>query len=407
MALDDIDVSDKVLICGGGIGGLALGVALAKVGIPAVVLERGEQLRSAGAGIRLQTNAWHALEQLGVADTLRKEHIRMESLEVLRDNGRYLGGATYRDDEENRGVVRNELIIALAAQLPNGSLYLSSDVQSVKIDERGNGVAVLRNGKELRPKLLVGADGVNSRVTKALGLSSVTYSGQVGIRAIARFKEGIPNFDRVTRGIMGGPNGEFDLLFPLTDKIMYYASVFSLPEVEAKTFNNEKALQYLHSNAKHIAEQFNIPLWLSHIKPEDIYAHQLKDRAPDKDKAWGKGTVTLIGDAAHPTTPFLGQGGAMALEDSVELAAMLNSMTKSEGGWEKASPQAIAEALRAFELKRAPRCHDMVQLARNNGAMMCMKRSWLGVLLRDLFIMVAARLTRVSFYTNWDVKLAA
>lgn len=49
-----------------------------QVGIPAVVLERGEQLRSAGAGIRLQTNAWHALEQLGVADTLRKEHIRME-----------------------------------------------------------------------------------------------------------------------------------------------------------------------------------------------------------------------------------------------------------------------------------------------------------------------------------------
>ena len=65
------------------------------------------------------------------------------------------------------------------------------------------------------------------------------------------------------------------------------------------------------------------------------------------------------------------------MQDSVELAAMLNSMTKSEGGWEKASPQAIAEALRAFELKRAPRCHDMVQLARNNGAMMCMKRSWL------------------------------
>lgn len=56
---------------------------------------------------------------------------------MLRDNGRYLGGATYRDDEENRGVVRNELIIALAAQLPKGSLHLSSDVQSVKIDERG------------------------------------------------------------------------------------------------------------------------------------------------------------------------------------------------------------------------------------------------------------------------------
>ena len=65
------------------------------------------------------------------------------------------------------------------------------------------------------------------------------------------------------------------------------------------------------------------------------------------------------------------------MQDSVELAAMLNLMTKSEGGWEKASPQAIAEALRAFELKRAPRCHDMVQLARNNGAMICMKRSWL------------------------------
>ncbi|EIE20642.1 FAD/NAD(P)-binding domain-containing protein [Coccomyxa subellipsoidea C-169] len=355
MALHDIDVSDKVLICGGGIGGLALGVALAKVGIPAVVLERGEQLRSAGAGIRLQTNAWHALEQLGVADTLRKEHIRMESLEVTRDNGRYLGGATYRDDEENRGVVRDELIVALAAGLPKGSFYLSSNVQSVRIDERGNGVAVLKSGKELRPKMLVGADGVNSRVTKALGFSSVAYSGQA----------------------------------------------------EAKTFNNEKALQYLHSNAEHIAEQFNMPLWLSHINPEDIYAHQLKDRAPDKDKAWGKGTVTLIGDAAHPTTPFLGQGGAMALEDSVELAAMLYSMTKSEGGWEKASPQAIAEALRAFELKRAPRCHDMVQLGRKNGAMICMKRSRLGVLLRDLFIMVAARLTRVSFYTDWDVKLTA
>ena len=53
----------------------------------------------------------------------------------------------------------------------------------------------------------------------------------MGCRAIARFEEGIPNFDRVTRGIMGGPEGQFDLLFPLTDKIMYYASVFSLPEV--------------------------------------------------------------------------------------------------------------------------------------------------------------------------------
>ena len=134
---------------------------LEQVGIPAVVLERGHQLRSAGAGIRLQTNAWHALEQLGVADTLRQKHIRQDryvqdarkgsvlrqhmtgqpcwicSFQVHRNTGKYIGGAAYKENEENRGVVRNELIMALADALPKGCLFLGCNIQDVRLDEHG------------------------------------------------------------------------------------------------------------------------------------------------------------------------------------------------------------------------------------------------------------------------------
>ena len=115
----------------------------------------------------------------------------------------------------------------------------------------------------------------------------------------------MPAMTNKAQVIIGGPEGQFDLLFPLTDGVVYYASVILLPEVrawvsacaehrfmqdasgvsgcpllqaEAREFDADRALEYLHINAKNIDKRFNIPLVISKIGPTDIYAHRLADR---------------------------------------------------------------------------------------------------------------------------------
>ncbi|CAA7057581.1 unnamed protein product [Microthlaspi erraticum] len=145
-----------IVILGGGIAGLATSLALHRKGIKSIVLERSELVRSEGAAFGIQTNGWLALQQLGVADKLRLNSLPIHQMrDVLIEKGikrrESVGPASYG---EVRGVVRNDMVRALADALPIGTIRLGCEIVSVKLDETMSFPIVhVRNGPNIKAKV--------------------------------------------------------------------------------------------------------------------------------------------------------------------------------------------------------------------------------------------------------------
>ncbi|VVB00992.1 unnamed protein product [Arabis nemorensis] len=172
-----------IVIVGGGISGLATSLALHRKGMKSVVLERSESVRSEGAAFGIQTNGWLALQQLGVADTLRLNSLPIDQIrDVLIEKGTKLretvGPASHG---EVRGVMRNDLVRALAHALPLGTLRLGCEIVSVKLNETMSYPIV---------QVLIGCDGSNSVVTRFLGLNPTKALGSRAIRGFTKYPDG-------------------------------------------------------------------------------------------------------------------------------------------------------------------------------------------------------------------------
>ncbi|KAF3496256.1 hypothetical protein F2Q69_00060011 [Brassica cretica] len=182
-----------IVIVGGGIAGLATSLALHRKGIKSIVLEKSESVRSEGAAFGIQTNGWLALQQLGVADKLRLNslpihQIRDVMIEKKIKQRESVGPASHG---EVRGVIRNDMVRALAHALPVGTLRLGSQIVSVKLDEATSFPIVhLRNGQDIKAKVLIGCDGSNSIVSKFLGLNPTKALDSRAVRGFTNYPNG-------------------------------------------------------------------------------------------------------------------------------------------------------------------------------------------------------------------------
>jgi 2-polyprenyl-6-methoxyphenol hydroxylase-like FAD-dependent oxidoreductase len=333
----------KVLIIGGGIGGLAAAIALRKVGIAATVYESSNALREIGAGLTLWKNAVRAIEKLGLSNELAAIGMPMTEGGVRSWRGDVLS-ETFVDRHDPSVVQatvvrRSELLAMLSAALDEGVVQLQAKCVGFKQDDVGVW-AQFADGSEIFGDALIGADGIHSVVRSQLfGKEKPRYSGYTGWRGVAHLEhEHIPAATTES----WGRGRRFGLAPIRQGQVIWYATLNIAEGTADDPIGRKKRLLALfgdwHEPIKAVIEATDE----SAILHNDIY-----DRKPVQH--WSRGRVTLLGDAAHPMTPNLGQGACQAIEDAVTLAQCLKQHS------------CVVAALQTYQKRRVSRTNSIVR----------------------------------------------
>jgi 2-polyprenyl-6-methoxyphenol hydroxylase-like FAD-dependent oxidoreductase len=346
----------RVLIVGAGPGGLTAATAFARAGIDAQVFERAPQLGEIGAGLGLQTNAVRALTELGLGTEVLDRAVSVNQ-EIYSRRGRLLARLPYDEIARERSVPgvsilrRTDVQEILRGAVDPGKLHLGAECVGVEQDS-DSAIAHFADGSSERGALIVGADGLRSVVRSAMhGEQEPRYSGFTSWRAITTQDPSLLPADVFRLFI--GPGTQF-ALFPLRGAI-YWSGTFVAPAGEQDPVDGHRAACLLRFGG------FPSPAatLIESTAEEDIFRTDIYDRDPIGQ--WTGGRLVLLGDAAHPTTPFQGQGASMAIEDAVALAKAVSS----SAGLIDAS--ALARALESYQAQRAERANAIVLQSRGRG----------------------------------------
>jgi 2-polyprenyl-6-methoxyphenol hydroxylase-like FAD-dependent oxidoreductase len=343
--------SERVLIVGGGIGGLAAAVALRRVGLAASVFERAPELNEIGAGISLWSNAVQALGRLGLAEAVVARGTVLDHALTLTAAGRLLSdvdlaGLAHRAGCVSACVHRAELQSVLATAV-GPALRLGA--ACVEVAEESDGVTVrLADGGTERGTLLVGADGIHSVVRVHLhGPTESRRAGYVAYRGMARFD--VPESPPDRSRLILGPGAQAGIFPCGPGRTYWFATAPATAVPPAGPAGDQKA---------EALERFRgwyalLPEVIAATEPAAVMRHDVLDLPPVWP--WGRDRVTLLGDAAHATTPNLGQGACQALEDAVFLADSLRQHGPTPAG------------LRRYEEARRHRTERVVRLSWSMG----------------------------------------
>jgi 2-polyprenyl-6-methoxyphenol hydroxylase-like FAD-dependent oxidoreductase len=319
----------RAIVVGGGIGGLSAAIALRRAGWDAAVYERAERPGEIGAGISLWPNALAALEHLQVWPDVRHAGA-MQVGGARRSDGRWINRMTPNAPPpvEIRLVHRAELHAQLRAALPDGVLVANSEVRAVTPD----GEVEFATGRVERADLVVAADGLHSTCrARLLGdHPGARYAGFTAWRGVTAGP-----FPLDAAAETWGRGAEFGATI-LTDSRVYWFATANLPEAARAGDEHAEVLRRFgrwHDPVRRIVEATEPGAVLRH----DIY--ELARPLPP----FSSGRVALLGDAAHAMTPNLGQGACLAMEDAVELAALV------------ARDDNVPAALREYDARRRPR----------------------------------------------------
>ncbi len=334
------------LIIGGGIGGLAAAIALRQIGLEVTVFERVAELHEVGAGLSLWANAIKALDHLGLGDEIRalalpeaEGAIRTPDGKPLMQTSNVQLRAKFGELSVmvHRGALHDLLRRALGQEIRLG-------MACVAVEEENQGIrARFRNGQEVQGDLLIGADGLHSQIRAQFhGQQPPQYSGYTAWRGVVAFAP-----EQLQPGETWGAGARFGQV-PMQDQRVYWFATCNVPPGQQSPDSEKAALLRI------FGEWHNPIRALIEATPEvAILRNDIYDRPPLK--SWGRGHSTLLGDAAHPMTPNLGQGACQALEDAVILAKQLQATAD------------IPAALRAYEARRIPRTSKIVQQSRRVG----------------------------------------
>lgn len=333
-------VDAEVVIVGAGIGGLATALALRRVGVGVarpggvLVLERHPELRSTGAALTIFPNGWFALRALGVAHKLTSRYDAFETSRVTAlETGetqvfRFAGDKSRTsDDVRVRPMHRKALLEALAEELPAGTIRFSSKLVSISTEtaEGSPDIAALRldDGTVIRAKVVIGCDGVHSVVAEWLGLSEPASSGRSCVRGLSVFPDG-HNLKKELRQFLS--EGLRAGMVPISDTDVYWFLVNNTIGAEKEAGADPvKILREVTDNLGRNmpAEYLDV---VRHSDHGNLSWAPLLYRPP-----WAilrgpaaRGPITVAGDAFHPMTPDMAQGGCSALEDAVVLARALS-----------------------------------------------------------------------------------
>jgi 2-polyprenyl-6-methoxyphenol hydroxylase-like FAD-dependent oxidoreductase len=337
-------------VAGGGIGGLTAAIALRRAGFEVRVFERAEEIREIGSGIAISPNAVAALRRIGLDRAVIEAGVTAERLDLYSARGASLARLSPRTlgpeiDAPfvciHRATLQRVLLEAL------GQEVVETGCEAVGCETETDGVTLLLgDGRRVPGAVLVGADGLRSRVrAEVLGDGEPLYAGYTAWRAVTP-----PGFlPRPTATSETWGRGHRFGIVPLPGDRVYWYATSNAPagRRDEPGALKDALLRVFAAWHPPIAE-------LITATPEEaILRTDILHRRPVR--RWGKGRITLLGDAAHPLTPNLGQGACLAIEDAVVLADCLRAATDPAG------------ALKHYERLRWPRAWGIALRAEHLG----------------------------------------
>lgn len=341
----------KILIIGGGIGGLCSAVSLQRLGRAVEVFDASPHFQPVGAGIGIGSNAMQALSEIGVGETVFANGYILKSMVFQNAYGKKLNSVDFTAlgnnlNQQNITIHRAELHRTfLDSLLPETIRY---GKKCVTVHQTSTGVtARFEDGTSASGDLLIAADGIHSKIRQQLIPNSAPrYAGYTCWRGITQNNGRVEEF--VSRE-MWSVNGRFGLAPMKGGNIYWFACINT-------TARNTR---YQQLSADAVANLFGhfpavVPDLIKSTPEENLLHHDILDIRPLRRFVFNR--IVLLGDAAHATTPNMGQGAGQAIEDAIVLA---NSL--------KRFPQ-LEEALSYYEQKRVARTGKVIRLSRQIGA---------------------------------------
>jgi salicylate hydroxylase len=376
----------KVLIAGGGVAGLTLGLGLRRHGIDAEVFERTDGFGLVGSGLVLSPNGMKALDHVDrtlgalVRETGRPNTPQAGVL-MFTWRGRRLAAQPFGDLEGNWGaplvaIMRADLhrlltaAVASPAQTGAGKLTVHHGAAVTGVTQDDSSVTVaLSDGRTITGDVLAGADGVRSAVRAAvLNAGPPRYTGYTSVRGSAPTPSVYPD------GFITGGRGAQFFCSAVSGERLYWTCTLRAPEGQWPAKPADQALADLRERLDRWHEP--IPSMIDSCDRDDFLVTDIHDRPPLT--RWCTGRVILLGDAAHPMSPMLGQGANMAIEDAACLADQL------------ARSASLPEAVTEYERIRIKRANKYARMSGMLGKLGHMSNP-LGVAFRDTMIRIMMR----------------
>jgi 2-polyprenyl-6-methoxyphenol hydroxylase-like FAD-dependent oxidoreductase len=371
-----------IAIIGGGIGGLTTALALQQSGFDFEVFEQAPELLDVGAAIAIWPNAMRLLERLNIAEKILENSGVMEEIRWVDQHGRLINRISISQTAKGRkapavALHRADLQSTLLEALPESSIHL--DHSLVHHSQQGDKmIATFANGNSIEANFLIGADGIHSDVrSQFLNDGDPLFRGYAVWRGLSSV---IPDSIPPATAIEFHGRGKRFGLGPVgLGRVGWWASANAThPDAQSDL------LRLFKGWAQPVLQLIEATPTSSILKTGAF------DRPSTKN--WGKGRMTLLGDAIHPTTPNLGQGGCLAMEDAIVLARCFEKYG------------AVEEALRAYERCRYKRTAAVSRYSRYYGSVGQWENVWARGLRKAVLSLVpesvARRVMQIVF--NYD-----
>jgi salicylate hydroxylase len=350
----------RVIIVGGGIGGLAAALFLRSAGIDAVVYEQAQEAREVGAGIVVSPNMVRLMAKLGLADGLEAFSVKLEAAWEFRrwEDGRVLsvqemGEACKRLYSAHCYVAHRAELLALFQQaLPHQLLHLDRRCVEINQDEHGaTATFVSRDGHKARVSadVVIGADGIHSIVRKAVAPEvNARFSGLSAFRCLVPAARAPEIALRPVQTLWLGP-GRHLVHYPISSgRLINVVAIVPAGEWRTESWTADGRVEDLIAEF----EGWNEPVGELIGSVTETRRWAIYDRDPLE--RWTEGRIALLGDAAHAMLPFFAQGAAQAIEDAFVLAECLRC----------AAPGEAQQALQRYEQIRRPRASQVQLMSR-------------------------------------------
>ena len=348
----------RVLIAGGGIGGLTAALCLAEAGFEVSLFEQSAEFGEVGAGIQLSPNCTRVLHHLGLEPALASCAFLPEGMEFRAwKSGKVIGSWVLGQAVRDRygfpywNIHRSDLLRVLvdAAEL-TPAIELNKGSAVTGFEQEGR-VRTVVDGAVYEGDVLIGADGIHSAVRAQLfGGDAPQFTGNVAWRALvptARLPRGLV---RPVATAWWGPHKHFVHYYLRSGALVNCVCVVEKTGWEIESWTERGEFEELKSDFAGWHE--DVHALIDNVDRDSLYKWALHDRAPMA--RWGQGAVTLLGDACHPTLPFMAQGAAMAIEDAAVLAGCL------------AAADSVPAGLRRYEDLRRQRTAGVQNGSRRN-----------------------------------------
>lgn len=350
----------KVIIAGAGLGGLAAAGCLIKAGFDVEIYEQATALGEIGAGIQQSANAMHVMRHLGIEEELRGVAFEPPTTQFrLYSSGEVLQELSLAERHEERHGAPylqmhradfHNILARCVTGLNPDAIHLGS--AAVGFEESANGVVLLlADGRRIEGDVLIGADGIKSALRRQIaGADNPQYTGDSAWRVTVPADRLPDGFMGGTSSIWVGPNKHAVVYFLRGGRLLNFVACVELDEWIEESWTLKRPWQELRADFEGWHEDI-----LAIVEAADrdaCYRWALNVRPPLSN--WSTSRVTLLGDAAHPSLPYLAQGAAMAVEDG---AVLTRALTESPD---------IPAALRLYQHNRLARTTRVVEESHAN-----------------------------------------